>query len=79
MTKPIPKPGATELVLFELADRYQPGDSVSLSKIAEIGSISEGVAGAIRKWARSVGRWPYSDRVSGSARWMQRRDRRGGS
>jgi hypothetical protein len=71
--KPIPKPPKAEAVLAALASKYQPGDAVSMPQIADVGDCSEGVAGRIRAWARSVGRWPYSEGAGG---WVSRQKSR---
>ncbi len=61
MPKPIPKPSRTEEVLAAVAARYSVGATVTLSAIAEACGVSEGMAALVRRWTRSVGRWPYVD------------------
>ena len=62
MAKPIPKPARAEEVLAAVAAaRYPSGSTVTLAMIAEVGGVNESTAGQIRRWARSVGRWPYVD------------------
>ena len=59
--KPIPKPPKAELILAALEDLYPAGSTVTLPQIADVGGVGEYVAGQVRKWARSVGRWPFRD------------------
>ena len=61
MPKPIPKPPRAEEVLAAVAARYPAGATVTLPAIAEACGVSEGTAVQVRRWARSVGRWPYED------------------
>jgi hypothetical protein len=66
MPKPIPKPLRTEEVLAAVAARYAAGATVTQSAIAGASGVSEGTAAQIRRWARSVGRWPYVDGKKGA-------------
>ena len=62
MPKPIPKPPRAEEVLAAVvAARYPAGSTVTLTMIVEVGGVNEATAGQVRRWARSVGRWPYVD------------------
>jgi hypothetical protein len=68
MPKPIPKPSRTEEVLAAVASRYAAGATVTQSAIAEACGVSEGMASQVRRWARSMGRWPYMWTVRGEPR-----------
>ena len=61
MPKPIPKPARAEEVLATVAVRYAAGATVTLPAIAGACGVSESTAAQVRRWARSVGRWPYVD------------------
>ena len=66
MPKPIPKPSRAEEVLAAVAARYPAGATVTLPAIAGSCGVSEGTAAQVRRWARSVGRWPYVDGKRGA-------------
>ena len=66
MPEPIPKPPPTEEVLATVAARYPAGAMATRSAIAEACGVSEGTASRVRRWARSVGRWPYVDGKRGA-------------
>ena len=57
----MPKPPCAEEVLATVAARYPAGATVTLPAIAEACGVDEGTASRVRRWARSVGRWPYVD------------------
>jgi hypothetical protein len=61
MPKPIPKPARAEEVLPTVAARYPADLTVTQSAIVEACGVSAGTASQVRRWARSVGRWPYVD------------------
>lgn len=65
--KPISKPKCAEAVLAALAAVYKPGSRVRLSDIAAAG-CPRYIGGQVRRWARSVDRWPYRDGGSGASR-----------
>lgn len=56
-----PPPRAVE-VLEALASRYRPGDVVSLAAIRAATGVHVSRAVAIRRYWRSVDRWPYVNR-----------------
>jgi hypothetical protein len=62
----MPKPSRAEEVLAMLAARYPAGATVTQSVIAKACGVSEGAASQVRRWARSVGRWPYVDGKRGA-------------
>ena len=66
MPKPISKPARAAEVLASVAARYPAGATVTLPAIAEASGVSEGTAGQVRRWARSVGRGPYMDGKRGA-------------
>ncbi len=66
MPRPIPKPSRAEEVLAAVAARCAVGATVTQSAIAEACGVSEGTASQVRRWARSVGRWPYVDGKRGA-------------
>jgi hypothetical protein len=66
MPKPIPKPLRAEDVLATVAARYPAGATVTQSAIAGACGVSEGTASQVRRWARSVGRWPCVDGKKGA-------------
>ena len=59
--EPIPEPPEAAATLRALACRFKAGDRASLRQIADVAGITLGAAGSVRRWARSVDRWPYRD------------------
>jgi hypothetical protein len=57
--KPPEKPKGAEDVLAKLAERHEVGEVLGISQVASATGCSTGAALAIRRWAESVGRWPY--------------------
>jgi len=61
MPVPVPKPPRAEEVLAAVAARCPAGSTVTLPMIADVIGVNVATAGQVRRWARSVGRWPYVD------------------
>jgi hypothetical protein len=66
MPRPIAKPSRTEEILAAVASRYAPGTTVTQSAMAAACGVDEVTASRVRRWARSVGRWPYVDGKRGA-------------
>ena len=75
MPNPTVTPSKAEEVLVDVSARYQPGQTVTLAQIVEAADVPKNVAIGIRKWARSIGRWPYAD---GRPGWANRGCKRPG-
>jgi len=58
-------------VLAILAEHFTPGSTVRREQVSEVASVPKSVAGSVRIWARSVGRWPYADSKGGFGRRRQ--------
>jgi hypothetical protein len=73
--EPISEPPYAAATLGALACRYGPGDRVSLTEAAAVAGITTAAASAVRRWARSVDRWPYRESLGfgGQARVVRRR------
>jgi hypothetical protein len=69
MPEPITRPPRADAVLAALATHYRPGQVVTLAEICEAAGISMRSAGRVRRWALSVGRWPYADGRSTWVNW----------
>jgi hypothetical protein len=77
---PPPRPAETGHVLAALARTFTATDRVGIVQIAEAAGVSEAIASSVRKWAKSRGKWPYLDRLSGFAVLASRpRRRKGGA
>jgi hypothetical protein len=63
----IPIPPQAETVLAALSRSFQPGSVVSIAQICEVSGFSQPTTYRIRRWARSVGLWPYQDAKGGFA------------
>jgi hypothetical protein len=54
-----PEPRGADEVLAALASRYRPGDAIGLQQVIDCIAVTWEHAQAVRKWAESVGAWPY--------------------
>jgi hypothetical protein len=66
MPEPITKPRHVDQVLAAVAARHKPGQVVVLTAVMAAAGISQRTAGRVRRWALSVGLWPYPD---GRSQW----------
>lgn len=56
-----PAPHGAEAILAALAVRFPAGQELSVVQIAEAAGCSQFVADRVRRWAKSVDRWPYTN------------------
>ncbi len=64
--EPITKPRRADAVLAAVAAQHEPGQVVTLADVVEAAGVSQRDAGRVRRWALSVGLWPWPD---GRSRW----------
>jgi hypothetical protein len=57
-TQPGKPPGADE-VLAELAEAFEPGETITTRDIMRWAGVVKGTAVAVRLWATRAGCWPY--------------------
>ena len=59
--KPLVKPDEADGVLAALAERYAPGDPLTIGQAHRETGYSVGRLLAVRRWARLTDRWPYAE------------------
>jgi hypothetical protein len=59
------QPADAEAVLAAIATRFKAGDRVGIKDIADAAGVPEHAAHHVKRWAKSVDRWPYEDALSG--------------
>ncbi len=57
----ITQPGQAEAMLAALAGLYPDGEGLSVAGIAAATGLDKSTVSRSRRWAKSVGRWPYRD------------------